>query len=50
MEEAARLVGRRLIVLKASTDADIDAAFEAFIRQRAGAALHARSFLRHADG
>ena len=39
MEEAARLVGRRLIVLKASTDADIDAAFEAFIRQRAQALL-----------
>ena len=34
LEDAARAVGRRLIILKAGTDADIDVAFEAFIQQR----------------
>jgi ABC-type uncharacterized transport system substrate-binding protein len=39
LEEAARAVGRRLIILNASTDAEIDVAFEAFIRQRVQALL-----------
>jgi ABC-type uncharacterized transport system substrate-binding protein len=39
LEDAARAVGRRLIILKASTDADIDVAFEAFIQQRVQALL-----------
>jgi ABC-type uncharacterized transport system substrate-binding protein len=39
LEDAGRAVGRRLIILKASTDADIDVAFEAFIRQRVQALL-----------
>jgi putative tryptophan/tyrosine transport system substrate-binding protein len=39
LEDAGRAVGRRLIILKASTDADIDIAFEAFIQQRAQALL-----------
>jgi putative ABC transport system substrate-binding protein len=39
LEDAARAVGRRLIILKASTDADIDVAFEAFIQQRVQAIL-----------
>ena len=39
LEEAARAVGRRLIILKASTDVDIDVAFEAFIQQRVEALL-----------
>jgi ABC-type uncharacterized transport system substrate-binding protein len=39
LEDAARTVGRRLIILKASTDADIDVAFEAFIQQRVQALL-----------
>jgi putative tryptophan/tyrosine transport system substrate-binding protein len=38
-EEAARAVGRRLIMLRASTDVDIDVAFEAFIQQRVQALL-----------
>jgi putative tryptophan/tyrosine transport system substrate-binding protein len=39
LEDAARAVGRRLIILKANTDADIDVAFEAFIQQRVQALL-----------
>ena len=39
LEEAGRAVGRRLIILSASTDADIDVAFEAFIQQRVQALL-----------
>ena len=39
LEDAGRAVGRRLIILKASTDADIEVAFEAFIRQRVQALL-----------
>jgi putative ABC transport system substrate-binding protein len=39
LEDAGRAVGRRLIILKASTDADIDVAFEAFIQQRVQALL-----------
>jgi putative tryptophan/tyrosine transport system substrate-binding protein len=39
LEDAARAVGRRLIILKASTDTDIDVAFEAFIQQRVQALL-----------
>jgi ABC-type uncharacterized transport system substrate-binding protein len=39
LEDAARAIGRRLIILKASTDADIDVAFEAFIQQRVQALL-----------
>ena len=39
LEEAARAVGRRLVILKASTDADIDVAFEACIQQRVQALL-----------
>ena len=39
LEDAARAVGRRLIILNASTDADIDVAFEAFIQQRVQALL-----------
>src|SRR5262249_4285403 len=34
LKDAGRAVCRRLIILKASTDADIDVAFEAFIQQR----------------
>jgi ABC-type uncharacterized transport system substrate-binding protein len=39
LEDAGRAVGRRLIILKASTDADIEVAFEAFIQQRVQALL-----------
>ena len=39
LEDAGRAAGRRLIILKASTDADIDVAFEAFIQQRVQALL-----------
>jgi putative ABC transport system substrate-binding protein len=39
LEDAGRAVGRRLIILKASTDADIDVAFEAFIQQGVQALL-----------
>ena len=39
LESAGRAVGRRLIILKASTDVDIDVAFEAFIQQRVQALL-----------
>jgi len=39
LEDAGRAVGRRLIILKASTDADIDVAFEEFIQQRVQALL-----------
>ena len=39
LEDAARAVGRRMIILSASTDADIDVAFEAFIQQRVQALL-----------
>src|SRR6516165_5469842 len=38
-EDAARAAGRRLIILNASTDADIDVAFEAFIQRRVQALL-----------
>jgi putative ABC transport system substrate-binding protein len=38
-EGTGRAVGRRLIVLKASTDVDIDVAFEAFIQRRVQALL-----------
>jgi hypothetical protein len=34
LEDAGRAVGRRLIIVKASTDAEIDVAFEAFVQQR----------------
>src|SRR5262245_54150467 len=39
LEDAGRAVGRRLVILKASTDADIDVAFEAFMQQRVQALL-----------
>jgi putative tryptophan/tyrosine transport system substrate-binding protein len=39
LEDAARAVGRRLIILKASTDTEIDVAFEAFIQQGVQALL-----------
>jgi putative tryptophan/tyrosine transport system substrate-binding protein len=39
LEDAGRAAGRRLIILKASTDADIDVAFETFIQQRVQALL-----------
>jgi putative ABC transport system substrate-binding protein len=39
LEGAARAVGRRLIILNARTDAEIDVAFEAFIQQRVQALL-----------
>ena len=39
LEDAARAIGRRLIILKARSDADIDVAFEAFIQQRVQALL-----------
>jgi putative ABC transport system substrate-binding protein len=39
LESAGRAVGRQLIILKASTDVDIDVAFEAFIQQRVQALL-----------
>jgi putative ABC transport system substrate-binding protein len=39
LEDAGRAVGRRLIIFKASTDAEIDAAFEAFIQERVQALL-----------
>ena len=39
LEDAGRAVRRRLIILKASTDADIDVAFEAFIQRRVQALL-----------
>jgi putative tryptophan/tyrosine transport system substrate-binding protein len=39
LEDAGRAVGRQLIILTASTDADIDVAFEAFIQQRVQALL-----------
>jgi putative tryptophan/tyrosine transport system substrate-binding protein len=39
LEDAGRAAGRRLIILKASTDADIDVAFESFIQQRVQALL-----------
>jgi ABC-type uncharacterized transport system substrate-binding protein len=39
LEDAGRAVGRRLVILKASTDADIEVAFEAFIQQRVQALL-----------
>jgi ABC-type uncharacterized transport system substrate-binding protein len=39
LEDAGRAVGRRLIILKASTDAEIDVAFEAFVQQRVQALL-----------
>jgi len=38
-EDAARAAGRRLIILNASTDTDIDVAFEAFIQRRVQALL-----------
>jgi ABC-type uncharacterized transport system substrate-binding protein len=39
LEDAGRAVGRRLILLKADTDADIDVAFETLIQQRVQALL-----------
>ena len=39
LEDAARAVGRQLIILKASTDTDIDVAFETFIQERVQALL-----------
>jgi ABC-type uncharacterized transport system substrate-binding protein len=39
LEDAARAVGRRLIILKASTDGEIELALEAFIQQRVQALL-----------
>jgi putative ABC transport system substrate-binding protein len=38
-EEAARQIGQQLIVLRAGTESEIDAVFEALVRQRAGALL-----------
>jgi putative ABC transport system substrate-binding protein len=38
-EEAARQIGQQLIVLRAGTESEIDAAFAALVRQRAGALL-----------
>jgi putative ABC transport system substrate-binding protein len=39
IEEAARSIGQRLIVAKASTDEGLDAAFTALVRERADALL-----------
>jgi putative ABC transport system substrate-binding protein len=39
IEEAARIVGQQLIVLRASTEPEIDAAFATLVQQRAGALL-----------
>jgi len=39
LEDAGRAVGRRLILLKADTDADIDVAFETLIQKRVQALL-----------
>jgi len=39
IEEAARSIGQRLIVAKASTDEELDAAFTALVRERADALL-----------
>ena len=39
IEEAARSIGQRLIVAKASTDEELDAAFKALVRERAHALL-----------
>ena len=39
IEEAARSIGQRLIVAKASTDEELDAAFTALVRERAHALL-----------
>jgi ABC-type uncharacterized transport system substrate-binding protein len=39
IEEAARTVGQRIVVGKASTDAELDAAFASFVRDGTGALL-----------
>jgi putative ABC transport system substrate-binding protein len=39
VEEAARRVGQRIVVLRASTESEINAAFASLVRQRAGALL-----------
>jgi len=39
IEEAARTIGQRIVVAKASTDDELDAAFVAFVRERADALL-----------
>lgn len=39
VEEAAHQIGQQLIVLKARTESEIDAAFAALVRERAGALL-----------
>jgi putative ABC transport system substrate-binding protein len=50
-EAAALAIGQRLIVIRASTEPDIDAAFSALIQQRVGALLVAASpfFVTQAD-
>jgi len=49
IEEAARSIGQRLIVAKASTDEGLDAAFTGLVRERADCAPgRGRSLLRHA--
>jgi putative ABC transport system substrate-binding protein len=39
VQEAARALGQRLVVLNAGTDTEMDAAFTALVQQRAGAVL-----------
>jgi putative tryptophan/tyrosine transport system substrate-binding protein len=39
VQDAARAVGQRIIVLSAATDAEIDAAFATLAQQRAGALM-----------
>jgi ABC-type uncharacterized transport system substrate-binding protein len=50
-QAAARLIGQQLTILQAGTDAEIDAAFAALVRQRAGALLIGTGpfFLTRAD-
>jgi putative ABC transport system substrate-binding protein len=50
-EEAARLIGQQLVILRAGTDGEIDSAFTALARQRAGALLVGTGpfFLTRAD-
>ena len=51
VEEAARLIGQQLIIVRAGNDREIDAAFSALVQQRAGALLVGTGplFLTRAD-